>query len=194
MEKIKISTESASICAILNSKTIETHYQYKIPIKRGKYEIILKTKGLEQRGFLEVKKDDYLLFGDTLFDPLDEEIDGGANLYKKGCNLSIGYDGIFNIFYKIKKVSKIPENDYYKAINIAKKEQEKLKEFKVISINDIDRFSSEIRKSKDKLKKSKAIRKYSQSIIIHDILESINLIKLQKLNDLTESLINQNFN
>jgi len=72
-----------------------------ISLPKGKYQITLKLKKSWNgpnfnKNFIELKKDSYLKISDIC--PIDSE-----KLYKKGCSLSTGGDGTFDLYIDIKK-------------------------------------------------------------------------------------------
>lgn len=123
MKRLKIDVDTGSITALVSSKD-PNPFQFKIPIKKGKYKIVMTVKNcwngkVSNFNFLDVKKDSFLYFSDGFIDNNENEIKA-ETLFKKGCQLSTGGDGAFTLFYEIIAVKKIGQDPYLNLLKKAK--------------------------------------------------------------------------
>lgn len=114
--KVKVPVDTGSIVVALFPKMPEeTPF---ISVAKGKYQITLKIKDSwngpnKQVQYLEAKRDAFLLVADALYKNEAKEIFyEPKNLYKKGCSISTGGDGEFEVEIILTPVKTIPEDPY----------------------------------------------------------------------------------
>jgi len=107
--------DSGSITALVSLKD-PSNFQFKVPIKKGKYKIEMIVKNcwngkVSNFNYLDVKKDSFIYFDDGFLDKNDKVVYADF-LFKKGCQLSTGGDGVFTLFYKISPLKKIGQDPF----------------------------------------------------------------------------------
>ena len=150
-KKISLNINTATIEAVVSNKMIPTqegYDSYCFHVKKGKYMISLsikedawKGKTLTSTNYLDIKKDSYINIDDGYYGYEDLQLDH-KKFYKKGCFISTGSDGDFELEITLTPVKKLGKDPFKETLAKAKKfiTKNKTKKADDISEQFIDMF------------------------------------------------------